>query len=123
MKNDPSLKDAYGRHGDPSWVDSQDLEKISWEVKRKEAFTNFSFAVVDAGDQKPVTPLGSTYFNIALYDGDNLEASWDLPGKQANGNVQWVELAFDRAIKNFRLLLSAGHNDGYGITSVSAVCR
>lgn len=127
IKSDPTARHAYGRLNPDggSWVDSQDLEVLTWSVERATPMTSFSFALVDAYDQKSSRDgtLGASYFNIALMDGDNLSASWEIPSREQNSTLHWITVTLDRAVDRFDLVFNTRINDGYGVMAASAVCR
>lgn len=118
IKSDPAASHAYGRLNPDggSWIDSQDLEVLTWSIGRQTPMNSFSFALVDANDQK------SSFFNIALMDGDNLEASWEIPEREGNSTLHWITVTLGKAMAGFDLVFSTRVNDGYGVMAAKAVC-
>jgi hypothetical protein len=103
-------KRLFGRYSPTgeSWIDSNDLKHVTWDVDIKRPFSAVSFALVDAHDQ------ADSHFSIEA-DG----ATWTLPERQSNGNLQWISILFDAPVDSAEIVFRTRHNDGYGVSDIS----
>jgi hypothetical protein len=104
---DGSVPNLFGRHAiddDLAWIDSNDLEKVTWDVDIGKAFRELSFIVVDPNDQK------ASFFDI-LVNGQ----SWSLTDRQADRSVHLIRIAFGEAVDRATIEFRTRHNDGYGL--------
>jgi len=119
MKSDPTAADAYGRYPVPpkrDWIDSQDIDELEWTVTTGGSFTSLRFALTDAYDQK------DSHFTMSYKDGDTWSPIWSIRERQENGNLFWLNVAFDQPVSSAALRFSTkvgGGYDGYGISTVS----
>ena len=90
-----------------AWIDSNDLASVSWEMNTGVALTGFSFALVDAHDQR------NSHFTFSVDDAD-----WSIPTREANGTLHWITVLFDQPVNTATISISTRHNDGYGISDV-----
>lgn len=107
---DGSIPNLFGRHNvadDVAWIDSNDLEHVTWDVDIGKAFRELSFAVIDANDQK------KSFFDI-IVDGH----SWSLTDRQTDGSVHLIKIVFGGAVDRARIEFRTSHNDGYGLTAM-----
>lgn len=102
---------AYGRFApeNAGWIDSQDLEEVTWTVENDTPFTSLTFALTDASDQE------NSFFHLSV-DG----ASWSIEDEQrANGTLDWVTVTFDEAVTEASLMFQTRYNDGWGVRAAS----
>jgi hypothetical protein len=107
---DGSIPNLFGRHtvaDDVAWIDSNDLEHVTWDVDIGKAFRELSFAVIDVNDQK------KSFFDI-IVDGH----SWSLTDRQSDGSVHLIKIVFGGAVDRARIEFRTSHNDGYGLTAM-----
>jgi hypothetical protein len=107
---DGSIPNLFGRRtveDDVAWIDSNDLEHVTWDVDIGKAFRELSFVVIDANDQK------KSFFDI-LVDGH----SWSITDRQTDGSVHWIKIVFGEAVDRARIEFKTSHNDGYGLTAM-----
>lgn len=118
-KSDPASADAYGRYPVPpklDWIDSQDIDELQWTVTAGGSFTSLRFALTDAFDQK------DSHFTMSYKDGDTWSPIWSIEERQENGNLFWLNVAFDQPVSSaaFRFSTKVGSGyDGYGISTAS----
>lgn len=111
----PRKRGRYAPMGH-SWVDSQDIDKLTWSVSRDTAFKSMTFALVDAFDQKRAAKLGRSHFSLTIGD-----ATWSIPKRQANRNLFWLEVVFDSPTKLAELAFDTRLNDGWGVAAAQVV--
>ena len=118
-KSDSAAADAYGRYPVPpqrDWIDSQDIDELEWTVTASGSFTSLRFALTDAYDQQ------DSHFTMSYKDGDTWSPIWSVRERQENGNLFWLNVAFDQPVSSAALRFSTkvgGGYDGYGISTVS----
>lgn len=102
----PTTPDAFGRF-DPNgggWVDSNDLERVLWDVETGRPMRSVTFALTDAHDQP------DSYFEMQVGD-----ALWSIPSQEANGTLHLIRVLFDGPTDLQRIAFTTQHNDGFGI--------
>lgn len=99
---------------DGSWVDSQDLEQLTWNLEFGQKAKSLTFAITDAFDQpeRPTVGLGVSRFNLSSDGG-----TWSLPAQAADHGVLWLTLLFDTPQDRVSIAFDTRHNDGYGISN------
>lgn len=101
----------FGRFApiDTQWIDSQDLEEVTWTVENDTPFTSLTFALTDASDQE------NSFFSMTV-DG----ATWTTGSeRRANGTLDWITVTFDEAVTETSLDFRTRYNDGWGIQAAS----
>jgi hypothetical protein len=109
---DTSVPNLFGRRphdGDLAWIDSNDLEHVTWDVDIGKAFRELSFVLVDPNDQK------QSFFDILV----NGNTAWSLADRQADGSIHLIKIAFGAAVDRARIEFKTRHNDGYGLGGVT----
>ena len=104
-----------------TWVDSSDLEHLTWNVNFGQKAKSLTFAVTDAFDQpeRPQVGLGVSHFTVSA-DGGPL---WTIAGQSPDHSVRWLSVIFDTPQTGVSIAFDTRHNDGFGVTAatISAV--
>lgn len=108
VKNEAS-PDPYGRFNPEggSWLDSNDLKNVEWNLDVDTPVKRVTFALTDARDQR------RSHFEIAA-GGD----TWTIDKRQENSALQWITILFNEPKEEARVHFSTRHNDGFGISNV-----
>lgn len=116
LKDDPNASHAYGRFAPlgGSWIDSQDLSHVTWNVASDVAFTSLTFALTDAFDQGTAKAFGPGHFNLTV-DG----TMWEIAARQPNANLYWLEVLFGAPTTYAELVFRTRSNDGWGVSQAS----
>lgn len=113
LKDNPDAPHAYGRF-DPfggSWIDSQDIGTLRWDVKADVAFTSFSFAMTDMVDQP------NTWMSVTTDKG----GLWETTTRLTNGALHWFTILLDAPSDSLAITIDTRHNDGYGLSAASTL--
>lgn len=99
----------YGRFNPNgrSWIDSNDLPRVVWNLSSPVAVTGLSFALTDAHDQ------ADSHFEMSVGG-----ATFSIPTREANGALHWISILFNTPAKTAKITFDTRLNDGYGIADV-----
>jgi len=106
----PTTPHPDGRY-DPDtgpWVDSNDLERVIWDLDIDGPVKGLSFALTDAHDQP------DSRFEIRVGD-----TSWEIPEREPNGTLHLITVLFDEPTDAGKIRFLTEHNDGWGISEAT----
>ena len=103
----------YGRYnttpGGATWLDSNDREGIDWTFVAPDGvtFQRLAFFLIDLDD------VGDSLFSISVNGAQGVPR----PGSEsvANGQLHLITLLFDRPVNLFKIRLTNGTADGFGL--------
>jgi hypothetical protein len=107
----PRTPDAYGRF-DPDggrWIDSNDLERVVWEVDVGRPVRWVAFALTDAHDQP------DSHFSITAQG-----TTWSIAEREPNATLHLIRILFDAPVETAEVVFETRHNDGFGIVAATA---
>ncbi|MCH8551555.1 MAG: PEP-CTERM sorting domain-containing protein [Natronospirillum sp.] len=116
MASDGDVTGEYGRFVNwdgGNWLDSNDADKITWDISTGSPFNALGFYLSDANDQ-------GAQLKLNFADGTSTEYLQIMPNL-ADKNLAYVSLTSSQTITSASLVFNngVGNNDGFGIDRVT----